>query len=204
MPTPQRSVSTVPDERRSNQRHRMILRIGVLSQDGKTSFCLVRNVSAGGVQVKLYTASFGIGDVTFRVADEDPFSARIAWISNGIAGIRFDENIEPAALLRLQQKLSPVRRRSSPRIRASASAAIRIGGRTLRASLCDISSMGARVRVSRPLPVGGTALIRFPDMPELRAFVRWTEESDSGLAFETPIPMSVIASWIDSRMRVIA
>jgi hypothetical protein len=182
----------------------MILRIGVLSQEGKTSFCLVRNVSAGGVQVKLYTASFERGEVTFRVADEDPLRARIAWIEKGIAGIEFHDGIGPSALLRLQQKLAAVRRRSTPRVKASAFVAIRIGGRTLRASLCDISSMGARVRTSRPLPVGGAALIRFPDMPEMRAFIRWTAETESGVIFETPIPMSVIAAWIDARMRVIA
>jgi hypothetical protein len=200
---PKDSLAPATGERRSNERFTMILRVGVLAQNGKTSYCLVRNVSASGVQVKLYTGSFTPGEVLFRVADEDPVGAEIAWIENGFAGIKFDDDIDPATLLRLQQKLTPVRRRSIPRIRASASAAIRISGRNIPAALCDISSIGAKVRSSRPLPVGGMAFVRFPDLPEVRAFVRWNAGSESGLVFETPIPMSVIATWIEGRLRVI-
>jgi len=196
-------VAEAPVDRRANERHTMILRVGVVAQNGKTSFCLVRNVSASGVQVKLYTGSFTRGDILFRVADENAVEARIAWIENDLAGVKFHDDIEPATMLRLQQKLTPARRRSIPRIRAAASTAIRIGGRSIAATLCDISSIGAKVRSSRSLPVGGVAHVRFPDLPELKAFVRWNQGSESGLVFETPIPMNVIASWIEGRLRVI-
>jgi hypothetical protein len=176
----------------------MILRAGVLEQDGRTSFCLARNISSTGIQVKLYGDQFVTGAANVRVADEPAVPGEIMWIRDGIAGIRFNERVEPATLLRIRQKLMPARRRSMPRIAANGRAAVRMGGRNFMAALCDISSMGAKVTTPRPLEVGAVALVRFAGLPEIRAYVRWSEGCDSGLVFETPIPMQVIAQWVDN------
>lgn len=188
-------------ERRSQERYTMILRVGILEHEGKNSFCLVKNISATGVQLKLYTSASIDHEVRVWVADEEPIGGRIVWIRDGIAGIRFGTRIDPQALLRLQQKLRAVRRRSMPRIAASGYTAVRMGGRNIASVLRDISSMGAKISTSRPLEPGGLALVRFPGLPELRAYVRWVDDCESGLVFETPIPMQIIAEWLDQRPR---
>ena len=188
-------------ERRSQERYTMILRVGILEHQGKNSFCLVKNISATGVQIKLYTSAAIDHEARVWVADEEPISGRIVWIRDGVAGIRFEARIDPQALLRLQQKLSAVRRRSMPRIAASGYTAVRMGGRNIASVLRDISSMGAKISTSRPLEAGGLALVRFPGLPEIRAYVRWVDDCDSGLVFETPIPMQIIAEWLDQRPR---
>ena len=187
-------------DRRSQERQTMISRVGLLEQDEKVSFCLVRNVSSTGIQIKLYTPSAHPGEVVVRVADEDPMHGRIVWISDGNAGIRFEAEIDPVTLLRLQQKLSQERRRSMPRVRTTSHAAMRVNGRKVRAELADISSMGARVTTSRSLEVGTLAFITLPELPEIRAYVRWTDGQESGLVFEPPIPMKVIGQWLDDRL----
>jgi hypothetical protein len=178
----------------------MILRVGLIEQAGKPSFCLVRNVSSRGIQVKLYTSSVRAGDVVVRVADESRISGQIVWIEKGNAGICFDEEINPAALLRLQQKLGPARRRSIPRVKAASNAASLIRGRIIQAVLRDISSLGIRVTTSRSLEIGAPASVRLPGLPEMKGYVRWSECFDSGLVFETPIPIDTIGQWIDGRM----
>jgi hypothetical protein len=180
----------------------MILRVGVLEQQGHSSFCLVGNISPFGIQVKLYTAKIRPGNVVIRVADELPISGKVVWIEAGNAGISFDGELDASTLLRLQQKLTPIRRRAMPRVKATSYAALRIDKHIIQAVLQDISSIGARVTTSRQLEVGAAASIRLPDLPELRASVRWTESSNSGLVFETPIPMEIIGQWIDGRLRV--
>jgi len=35
----------------------------------------------------------------------------------------------------------------------------------------------------------------------LKAYVRWTDRDEAGLLFEAPLPMQVIAEWVDGRMR---
>ena len=87
-----------------------------------------------------------------------------------------------------------------PRVRTTSHAAMRVNGRKVRAELADISSMGARVTTSRSLEVGTLAFITLPELPEIRAYVRWTDGQESGLVFEPPIPMKVIGQWLDDRL----
>lgn len=188
--------------RRSWDRIQMILRVGVLEQAELTSFCLVRNISPTGVQLRLYTTSFEIGTAALRIADEDAIKGKILWTHDGLAGFGFDREIDPETFLRLQQKLAPVRRRSLPRLKVAAHAVLRTGGRNLPAVLCDISSIGARVRTSRALQDNLAVILDLPDLPSLRAYVQWTHGGESGVAFEKPISMQMMASWIDGRMKV--
>jgi hypothetical protein len=182
----------------------MILRVALLEQAGKPFFCLARNVSAAGIQVRVYSSAASVGYVVVRVADENPIAGQIVWIKNGNPGISFVGGIDPTALLRLQQNLSPIRRRTTPRVKAKSYAALHMDGRIIQAMLRDISCTGARVTTSRPLQIGERTTVRFPDLPELTAYVRWTECLESGLVFEAPIPMQVIGQWIEGRLRVTA
>ena len=91
-----------------------------------------------------------------------------------------------------------------PRIDVDASATLRSGGRVCRARVCDISSLGARVRTTAPLRAGDRAVLAFADLPSLNAFVRWSDGGEFGLVFEAPIPMQIIAHWIDGRVRLSA
>lgn len=196
------SIQTLDQwERRDAQRQKMILRAGLLDQAGRLSFCLVTNVSATGMQIKLCTAP-RTGDVVIRVADESPIAGQIIWVKKDSAGIHFDENIDPETFLRLQQKLSPAKRRTMPRVKAISYAALLADGRTIQAVLQDVSCTGARLTTSRSLEVGTRVSIRLPDLPEMSALVRWTQAPDSGIAFETPIPMQLISEWIEGRLRV--
>jgi hypothetical protein len=117
-----------------------------------------------------------------------------------VAGMSFDHELGGAALLRVQQKLRPHRRRTTPRVNVRAAACLRSGGRIYPASVCDISSMGARIKTTSPLKAGDRAVISLGDLPSLESFVRWTDGDEAGVIFETPIPMQIIANWIDGRI----
>jgi hypothetical protein len=62
--------------------------------------------------------------------------------------------------------------------------------------------MGVRVRTASPLARGDRAIVALADLPSLDAFVRWTSGDEAGLVFEAPIPMQVIAPWIEGRVRL--
>lgn len=200
----QGSAQAIVAEARVDEHRKLILRAGLLEQDGRTSFCLVKDISISGMKVKLYSTRFAQGSVTVRVADEKPIQARIAWIEDDHAGIQFELGAGRDMVLRLREKLKPAGRRSLPRLKAAARALIRIGGRSFPAELCDISSFGAKIRTRRRLPTNHTAIIDLPDLPSIRAFVRWSDDCDSGLLFATPIPTQVIGQWVDGRLRVSA
>lgn len=190
------------EDRRKAARYRLILRAGVLEQEGKTCFCLVKNISTSGVQIKFYTRPVLAAAAMLRVADEQPVSGRIAWIKHDTAGISFDEDLDADALLRVQQKLRPNRRRAFPRVTIEATALLRIHGRPHAASVSDISSIGARIRTQATISAGDRALVELVDLPSIAAYVRWADSGEAGLAFETPIPMQIIAHWIDGSAQV--
>ena len=192
------------DERRTEARYTLILRVGVLEQLGKSSLCLVKNISTMGVQLKCYARPIVDGAASIRVADEPDVLGRIAWVKDGIAGMSFFEELDSNTLLRVRQKLRPNRRRSMPRVGVEATAVLRAGGRTERVSVCDISSIGARVQTRLKLSAGDRAIIELADLPSLQAFVRWSDEEECGVAFNTPIPMQIIADWIVGRVRLSA
>ena len=188
------------EERRKEARYTMILRVGLLEQQGKSSLCLVKNVSPYGVQIKFYARPLVDAEASLRIADEPAIKGRLVWIEGGIAGMSFDDELDAAKLLRVRQKLSPDQRRSTPRVDIDTTATLRTSGRTCRAAVSDISSLGVRLRTRSALKAGDKAVITFPDLPSLNAYVRWNAGEESGLTFETPIPMQIIAEWIDRRI----
>jgi len=192
------------EERRSGERFTLILRVGVLEQMDKVSLCLVKNISSTGVQIKFYAQPIVGNEATIRVADEPPVKGHVVWIKGDVAGLSFDEELDSARLLRVRQKLDTSRRRSVPRVSVNAPATLRTGGRTRHATICDISSLGARIRTNSHLTAGDRAVISFAELPPVTAFVRWCAGNEVGLAFETPIPMQTIAHWIEGQLRLSA
>lgn len=192
------------EERRKEARYTLILRAGVLEQNGKTSFCLVKNISTTGVQVKVYAQPELGADASLRVADEQPVTGRVAWIKGDVAGISLHDELDAATLLRVQQKLRPNKRRAFPRLSIEAAALLRSRGRVIRAEVQDISSLGARVRASGDLAVDERTIVELADLPSIHAYVRWVDGEEAGLSFETPIPMQIIATWVEGRTRVAA
>lgn len=192
------------DDRRKEARYTLVLRAGVLEQDGKTSFCMVKNISSTGVQLKTYNRPVLDEAATLRIADELPVHGRIAWIDGDNVGIHLDGELDSNTVLRVRQKLRPDKRRAIPRVGVEASALLRTGGRVLRATVLDISSLGARVRSEQTqLHLVERVVVDFTGLPSIKAYVRWTNDEEIGLAFETPIPMQIVANWIEGRARII-
>lgn len=189
-------------ERRKRTRQRMVLRVGIIDIGRRPSICLVRNISPAGVQVRLFGQLARGSDVRLRVGDEDPLPGRVMWVRDQIAGIRFNAMLEPERMLRLTQQLAPTRRRSSPRVSASARAILRTDGRRYSAELCDISTSGARVRTQRAVTLGHSVILTLPDMPDIKTYVRWVADCEAGLVFEAPLPIQLIATWLNERVNV--
>jgi hypothetical protein len=182
----------------------MISRVALLTSKDRATYCVVKNVSPLGLQVKMFgTIPDGLL-VEIRIGDEDPLAGRVAWVEHPLAGIEFRAQVDPETLLRIAQKRTPERRRSLPRVNAIARALLRTRRRTYPVELRDISTAGAKLRICRIRRFGPTVVLTLPDLPPITAFVRWRDGEDLGLAFEVPLPMQVIAGWLDERVRVFA
>jgi len=183
-------------ERRSNPRQKMVLRVGLLQAGGRTSFCIVKNISPAGVQVKLYGNFQPGSEVALTVGDESPIHGLLKWVRAPLGGIEFNQTLAPRSLLRVTQKLSPSRRRSSPRAALAAHVVLTVNGRSSWGELCDISTSGARIKTRSAVRRDSNVLLGIRGMSPLRAFVRWCDDGELGLSFAAPIPMEIIAAWM--------
>lgn len=176
--------------------HKLVLRIGLLDQETGPTFCLVKNISLEGVQVKPYGNLTRGAKVALRVGDEDPVPGIVAWVQDRLAGIVFEEVLAPQALLRVAQQLAVVRRRSGPRINTDLDASLRTGGRVYRVTLCDLSMQGARIRALRHVDFGGPTTLEVLGLPILKCYLRWEDEMEFGVSFEAALPMQIIANLL--------
>ena len=189
-------------QRRKRVRETMVLRVGIIDDGQLSSFCVLKNISSAGVQVKLFGEISAGTRVRLRVGDEDALSGVVVWVRDRLAGIEFDRMLAPDQMLRVAQKLASTRRRSSPRLSTSAHAILRTGGRTYAAELCDISTSGARVRTRTAMRLGPSVTLNLPHLPAVKCYVRWISDGEMGLSFEAPLPIQIISEWIDERVSI--
>lgn len=78
-------------ERRDKPRHRSVRAIGKIAVAGRKCFCLVRDVSTGGLMIEMRDPPAPGTDVTIETPGLAACRARIAWRKNQFAGIAFDE-----------------------------------------------------------------------------------------------------------------
>jgi hypothetical protein len=183
-------------DRRSSDRQRLVLRVGLLEQESRSIFCLVKNISSAGILAKPYgTLIPGIG-AALRVGDEDAILGTVVWEREGLAGMKFKCLLDQSALLRVVQKMVASRRRSIPRLSTDLHACVRTGGRAYRARLSDLSLRGARLSTRHPVCFGESTTLDLPGLPRLKSYVRWTDGSEFGVSFDVPLPMQVIANLV--------
>jgi hypothetical protein len=172
------------------------LRVGLLEQDGRSIFCLVKNISAAGVQVRPYGRISEGTIVSIRVGDENSIPGTVVWSRDGSAGVEFEQPLSPEALLQFGQKMVSHRRRAGPRVITELRACLRTAGIRHSVTVCDLSMAGARLRTALPVTFGDTTLIEVPGLPSLKAFVRWSDGDEHGVTFQTPLPIQIIADLL--------
>ena len=81
-------------ERRDGDRVMTLYRVGSILVADRRELCLIKNISAGGMMIRLYCE---IGDgtpVTVELKSGQPIGGRISWIRDQNAGIAFDQPID--------------------------------------------------------------------------------------------------------------
>jgi PilZ domain len=185
-------------ERRHQQRHLTILRVGALMFDGKRELCLVRNISAGGVMVHVYS-DIAIGTrVTVEIKNDEPIAGIVVWESDSNIGIEFDHKIDVPELLATSKLLGDGRRARRPRVCVSRPAKVRSAGVDHQVEVIDVSQGGVKVATSEPLPVEADVVVTLEGMAPLAGIVRWQHGRNCGISFLQVIPIQQLCDWLRS------
>ena len=194
---PLHGVPSAPSDRRNQQRYVTVLRVAKLTTPHSEEFCLVRNISAGGMMAHIYS-ELEVGDpVRAEISSGQPISGKILWRREGVAGIGFDERVDPAGIL-TGENLAPQR---APRVGIEVRARIRVGAQYRFVTLCNISQGGASISPPEPGELGQKLILMANGLPPIAGVVRWQDQGHAGIKFDVPLSFDLLAKWVPTLRR---
>jgi PilZ domain-containing protein len=190
------SLATVPPgkpERRADERHMTLLRVGSLIVGERRELCLIRNVSAGGMLIRVYSAIAPGTRVMIELKQGEPVHGTTLWAQDELVGMSFDEPID---ILSLIETPANAPRPRMPRLEVRCTAWVRDGAVVHRTRAVNISQGGLRVEAARTLPAGAQVTVTLPSLPPEQGVVRWNDGECCGITFNNVIALPQLVAWL--------
>lgn len=190
------SLATLPPgmpERRHDERHMSLLRVGSLLIDGRRELCLIRNISAGGMLVRVYSAIAGGSRVSIELKQGEPIEGTILWAKEELVGVSFDAPIDVISLLATPTNAPRPR---MPRLEVHCTAWVRDDAVVHRTRVINISQGGVRVEAQNGLPVGAQVTVTLPGLSPEQGVVRWNDGGACGITFNRVLALSQLVGWL--------
>lgn len=185
-----------PDARQG-ERHLTLFRVGTLMINERRELCLIKNISAGGAMLRLYTNGIQVGQkLTIELKCGQPLRGSVAWVSEPNVGLEFGEAIDVIAML--SQNEDSLRPRM-PRIETASFVTIRAGANTVRGRACDISQGGLKVETNTLFARNAEVVVTLPGLAPQPGVVRWTEDGHAGITFNRLLPLPTLIEWLRSQ-----
>lgn len=185
-----------PSERRRDPRHLTILRVGSLIVDGRRELCLIRNISAGGVQAHVYSALEEGQRVEIELKSDQRFCGTITWLQDSNIGITFDAPIDVAQMLANHARMENGWRPRMPRVEVDRLATIRFGADTYGVNTRDISQGGAKLETDQNFEPGSDIVLTLDRFRPIPGVVRWCQDKQCGVSFNQVIPFGELIDWL--------
>jgi hypothetical protein len=183
-------------ERRSDERHLTLFRVGSILIDSRRELCLVKNISAGGALIRAYCRLQPDLELQIELKEQQPIPGRVNWVKGTDAGITFNEPVDVVELLKSNGD-GP--RPRMPRVEVRCVVFVREGATTNRATLLNISQGGLSVYSDNGLTVGSDVTVSLPGLAPQAAVIRWSEGSRYGISFNTVLPLAGLTEWLQTR-----
>lgn len=190
------AMTPPPPDRRLQQRHLTILRVGALIIDGERELCLVRNISAGGVMAHVYRTLLIGTRVEVEIKNDDPIAGKVVWARESNVGIAFDQKIDVPDLLATSKILGDGKRARRPRVAIDRAAKVRCGADIHWVQARDISQGGVKVETERSLPIDADVVVTLEGFRPLPGIVRWHHDGACGISFIQVIPIQELCDWL--------
>lgn len=193
------SLATLPPgmpERRHDERHMSLLRVGSLMIGDRRELCLIRNISAGGMLIRVYSAIPAGTRVAIELKQGQPVEGTTLWVKDELVGVSFDAPIDVLALITTPAN-SPQPR--MPRLEVQCTAWVRDDGVVHRTRVVNISQGGVRVEAPNGLPVGAQVTVTLPGLSPEQGVVRWNDGEACGVTFNRVLGLPQLVAWVGSQ-----
>jgi hypothetical protein len=185
-------------ERRDDERYVSLLRVGALLIDGRRELCLVRNISAGGMLIRPYSAVEPGTEVSIELKHGETVAGVAKWTQDGLLGITFETPINVVALLSGSAQGPNPR---MPRIELRCTAWVREDADIHRTRTINISQGGMCVEGSAELQVGAEVIVSLAGLGPLAAMVKWNEGDCYGIRFNTVLAVNELMKFLQQQQR---
>jgi hypothetical protein len=182
-----------PAQRRSEERHVSLLRVGTLLIGERRELCLIRNISAGGMMIRAYSRIVPGTSVAIELKEGDPLGGKVEWAENDNIGLSFDRPIDVIDLISTSGS-GP--RPRMPRIRIERTAWVREDGIVHRVKAADISQGGVKIVSSAAIAVGAEVIVTINGLSPIPAVVRWKDADAYGITFNRAVGLPVLVAWL--------
>lgn len=176
-------------DQRGAERFALLIRTAKLVTELGEFLCVVRDVSATGVRLKLFHALPDVARMALEQANGEFHFIEKVWEADGHAGFRFSAPIAVHAFI---AEASPWPRRPV-RLRVRLPGLLHADGGASAVWLNDLSQAGGRIECPRHLAVEQRVKLEVAGLPPLIANVCWRSSPDYGLVFQQAFALADLA-----------
>jgi hypothetical protein len=195
------SLSAAPPaqpDRRSGERYLSLLRVGALLIGGRRELCLIRNISAGGMMIRVYSKIEAGTPVSIELKQGDPVSGVAQWSDRDLVGVAFDAPIDVMGLLSAAGN-GP--RPRMPRIELDCALTVREDGNINRAKALNISQGGLRFESDAELRPGAHVVVAINGLAPAAGVVKWRDGKSYGVGFNRVFPVCELMCFLQGQQQ---
>lgn len=183
-------------DRRTGQRHLSVFRVGKLISSSGQEFCLIRNISSGGLMAHVYSKHDAEERVEIEFKAGRTVAGKIVWARDNKIGVQFDQQVEVSEVLAPQQNESDAELVArATRLDIRCRGRMRVGAQYRLIELRDISQGGAKISPAGDVKIDDEVVLLLDGLPPWPGTVRWRHEDSVGVTFKTAIPFEQLAAW---------
>jgi len=177
-------------DRRAAPRVTVLIRPGKLIADGREYLCVVRDLSDGGVKVRLFHPLPEHSQIEIEFDNGERYRLQMVWQAGDLAGFFFVDEVDMARLIARQEGNYP---RRQPRLHVEVEAVLCTSGLRVPITLRDISQRGASIECTGWLMIDELVRIESRLLPTIHAKVRWRRPPRYGVVFEQTFRLEELA-----------
>ena len=182
-----------PVQRRKADRHLSLLRVGTLMIGDRRELCLIKNVSAGGMLIRAYSAIEVGTSVSIELKQEKPLSGTVRWTKDDCIGVTFGTPVDILDLISLSVD-GP--RHRLPRVEVGCVAWVRDGATVHRTATVNISQGGLRITSASDLAVGAELVVSLTGLEPIPGVLCWKDGDDYGIRFNRSLALPLLVGWL--------
>jgi len=186
---PSEGVQEFP-ERRGAARVTVMIRPAKLVADSREFLCVVRDVSEGGLKLRLFHDLPRHRHLTIEFENGERHAIRLVWQTGDLVGCHFIGEVDLPRLIAAHEGPYP---RRQPRLQVAVDAVLCTGGLRTPITLRDISQRGGAVDCPGWLMIDELVRIESDVLPTIHAKVRWRRPPRYGVVFEQTFRLEELA-----------